>query len=217
VAFYRSRSIFDSVALDHANYYSGESLACLAAGFGVGAIMANTSIDGDLHSRFQRSVRGSRPGSWSDALHAQREYGAGRYALPVFAAAWATGRLTKGVPIADSTGEWGERSIRSILVGDYLDGLHAKCVGSSLFLFFACLAPAVTFGGVMAMRTNGQIGAVEMIVASAFCGVLWFAKSSGLGILFPVFIELLVPVRLLAGRFTSYNRAPDCSRCRRRA
>jgi mannitol/fructose-specific phosphotransferase system IIA component (Ntr-type) len=63
-------------------------------------------------------------------------------------------------------------------VGDYLDGLHAKCVGSILFLFFACLAPAVTFGGVMAVQTNGQIGAVEMIVASAFCGVV-FALISG--------------------------------------
>ena len=61
---------------------------------------------------------------------------------------------------------------------DFLDGLHAKCAGSTLFLFFACLAPAVTFGGVMAVQTGGQIGAVEMIAASAFCGVV-FALFSG--------------------------------------
>ncbi len=61
---------------------------------------------------------------------------------------------------------------------DFRDGLHAKCAGSTLFLFFACLAPAVTFGGVMAVQTDGQIGAVEMIVASAFCGVI-FALFSG--------------------------------------
>jgi len=61
---------------------------------------------------------------------------------------------------------------------DFRDGLHAKCVGSTLFLYFACLAPAVTFGGVMAAQTGGQIGAVEMIVASAFCGVV-FALVSG--------------------------------------
>jgi len=61
---------------------------------------------------------------------------------------------------------------------DFRDGLHAKCVGATLFLFFACLAPAVTFGGVMAIQTHGQIGAVEMIVASAFCGVV-FAIISG--------------------------------------
>ena len=34
----------------------------------------------------------------------------------------------------------------------------------------------------------------------ACLGVLWIVKSSAIGILFPVFIALLVPVRLLAGR-----------------
>ena len=63
-------------------------------------------------------------------------------------------------------------------LSDFVDGLHGKCVGSTLFLFFACLAPAVTFGGVMAVQTDGQIGAVEMIAASAFCGVV-FALISG--------------------------------------
>ena len=39
-------------------------------------------------------------------------------------------------------------------------------------------------------------------------GVLWIVKSSTLGILFPVFIALLVPVRLLAGRlFTTEHLA----------
>ena len=61
---------------------------------------------------------------------------------------------------------------------DFREGLHPKCIGSTLFLFFACLAPAVTFGGVMAIETGDQIGAVEMIVASAFCGVM-FALFSG--------------------------------------
>jgi mannitol/fructose-specific phosphotransferase system IIA component (Ntr-type) len=63
-------------------------------------------------------------------------------------------------------------------ISDFKDGLHAKCFGSTLFLFFACLAPAVTFGGVMAVLTNGEIGAVEMIVASAICGVV-FALFAG--------------------------------------
>ena len=61
---------------------------------------------------------------------------------------------------------------------DFRDGLHTKCLGSTLFLFFACLAPAVTFGGVMAIDTNNQIGAVEMLVASSVCGVV-FALFAG--------------------------------------
>ena len=66
---------------------------------------------------------------------------------------------------------------RPYYLGDFLEGLHSKCAGSTLFLFFACLAPAVTFGGVMAVQTGGQIGAIEMIVASAFCGVVYALLS----------------------------------------
>jgi mannitol/fructose-specific phosphotransferase system IIA component (Ntr-type) len=61
---------------------------------------------------------------------------------------------------------------------DFRAGLHPKSLSSTLFLFFACLAPAVTFGGFMALETGGQIGAVEMLVATAFCGVV-FALLSG--------------------------------------
>ena len=56
---------------------------------------------------------------------------------------------------------------------DFLDGLHPKCVASTLFLFFACLAPTITFGGVMAVQTEAHIGAVEMIVAVAIGGVIY--------------------------------------------
>lgn len=61
---------------------------------------------------------------------------------------------------------------------DFRAGLHPKCISATLFLFFACLAPAVTFGGVMAVETGGAIGAVEMILATAVCGVA-FALLSG--------------------------------------
>ena len=56
---------------------------------------------------------------------------------------------------------------------DFHDGLHSKSMASILFLFFACLAPAVTFGGIMAELTENHIGAVEMIVGSAICGVAY--------------------------------------------
>lgn len=61
---------------------------------------------------------------------------------------------------------------------DFKDGLHYKSVSSTLFLFFACLAPAITFGGILGIYTNGEIGAVEMILASSICGII-FALISG--------------------------------------
>ena len=61
---------------------------------------------------------------------------------------------------------------------DVKDGLHPKTIASVMFLFFACLAPAVTFGGVMSIQTGGAIGAVEMIAATAVCGII-YAMISG--------------------------------------
>ncbi len=61
---------------------------------------------------------------------------------------------------------------------DFRSGLQGKCIASILFMFFACLAPAVTFGGIMGLATDGQIGAVEMLVASAACGVV-YALTAG--------------------------------------
>lgn len=63
-------------------------------------------------------------------------------------------------------------------VSDFRDGLNPKSLSSTLFLFFACLAPAVTFGGIMGAQTDGNIGVVEMLVASAACGIV-YALISG--------------------------------------
>lgn len=60
---------------------------------------------------------------------------------------------------------------------DFRDGLHPKTLAATLFLFFACVAPAVAFGGLMAPLTGGAIGAMEMIVATAIGGVVYAATS----------------------------------------
>lgn len=62
---------------------------------------------------------------------------------------------------------------------DWRDGLHPKVVASSAFLFFACLAPAIAFGGLMATETKGAIGAMEMILATAVCGIVYAIVSGG--------------------------------------
>jgi len=61
----------------------------------------------------------------------------------------------------------------ALYASDFTDGFNSKALAAVLFLFFACLAPAVTFGGIMAELTNGQIGVVEMLVATAVCGVIY--------------------------------------------
>ncbi|CAM9505104.1 unnamed protein product, partial [Phaeothamnion confervicola] len=56
---------------------------------------------------------------------------------------------------------------------DIRDGFNIKVLSTTVFLFFACLAPAVAFGGLMGVVTRGQIGSIEMITATSFCGMVY--------------------------------------------
>ncbi|MDD9971721.1 MAG: PTS sugar transporter subunit IIA [Myxococcales bacterium] len=62
-------------------------------------------------------------------------------------------------------------------LSDLRDGLHSKTLSAIGFMFFACLAPTVTFGGVMAERTGGAIGVAEMLVATGIGGVVYSLLS----------------------------------------
>ncbi|MDB4416481.1 PTS sugar transporter subunit IIA [Rubripirellula sp.] len=56
---------------------------------------------------------------------------------------------------------------------DFKDGLRAKSIASIVFMFFACLAPAITFGGLLGEQTGGAIGTQEMLISTAVCGVVY--------------------------------------------
>jgi hypothetical protein len=56
---------------------------------------------------------------------------------------------------------------------DIKDGLNAQTLATTLFLFFACLAPAIGFGGTLGVATGGAMGAIEMVASTAFCGVVY--------------------------------------------
>jgi hypothetical protein len=53
-----------------------------------------------------------------------------------------------------------------------------KAVSATFFLFFACLAPAVAFGGLLASATGGAMGTMEAVGATALGGFL-YAMFSG--------------------------------------
>jgi hypothetical protein len=61
---------------------------------------------------------------------------------------------------------------------DLREGIGSKVIASTVFLFFACLANAIAFGGLTSLMTGGEIGTVEMIVATAAGGVM-FALFAG--------------------------------------
>ena len=61
---------------------------------------------------------------------------------------------------------------------DVTDGLNSQCLAATLFLFFACLAPAVGFGALFGSVTNGAIGTMEMVSSTAMCGFFYALTSA---------------------------------------
>jgi len=61
---------------------------------------------------------------------------------------------------------------------DWRDGLTGKTVAATLFLYFACLAPAVAFGGISATLTGGTLGVVEVLLATG-CGGMAYSLLCG--------------------------------------
>jgi hypothetical protein len=102
------------VAEDYRNFYDCESLVCLTAAFGAGAVMANTGFDTTMQNAWQRGVEPTQLGTFFSGC---KDIGEGRYALPIFGAAAATGLVFEGNPVGDVVGEWGSRSLRIFVVG----------------------------------------------------------------------------------------------------
>jgi hypothetical protein len=109
--------LWQRIKSDHAKYYDPYSLTLLAGGFLAGAAVANTQLDQQIQTHFQSSVRDANSDDWFESLHASKEMGNGKYTLPVFAMAWAAGEIFDDSPTLTVTGQWGERSLRSFVVG----------------------------------------------------------------------------------------------------
>ena len=70
-----------------------------------------------------------------------------------------------------------------------MTNFNTKTIAVSFFLFIAVIAPSITFGAVYAKRTNNNIGAVELLLATAWCGI-FYALVSGMPMVRTVLILL---------------------------
>uniref|UniRef100_A0A1E1X3D4 Anion exchange protein n=1 Tax=Amblyomma aureolatum TaxID=187763 RepID=A0A1E1X3D4_9ACAR len=82
-------------------------------------------------------------------------------------------------------------------LSDFKDALDGQCLATAIFIYFAALSGAITFGGLLGDKTNNLIGVSETLVATCATGIL-FALFSGqplviIGVTGPVllFDELL--------------------------
>ena len=54
----------------------------------------------------------------------------------------------------------------------FVDCLHPQCFSSFMFLYFACLAPIVAFGGLLGEATENRIATIESLVAGTFPSIV---------------------------------------------
>ncbi|XP_040295584.1 anion exchange protein 3 [Bufo bufo] len=56
---------------------------------------------------------------------------------------------------------------------DIKDGLNSQCFAAALFIYFAALSPAITFGGLLGEKSQGLMGVSELIVSTSVLGVIF--------------------------------------------
>ena len=63
-------------------------------------------------------------------------------------------------------------------MSDFKDGLAVQTVASIIFIYFACLTPIITFGGLLGDATENRMAAIESMVSGFIVGVT-YALFSG--------------------------------------
>uniref|UniRef100_A0A3Q3EG85 Solute carrier family 4 member 2a n=1 Tax=Labrus bergylta TaxID=56723 RepID=A0A3Q3EG85_9LABR len=63
-------------------------------------------------------------------------------------------------------------------LSDLQDALNPQCMAAIIFIYFAALSPAITFGGLLGEKTDGLIGVSELIVATSLQGIVFSVLSA---------------------------------------
>uniref|UniRef100_A0A8B9KRL5 Anion exchange protein n=1 Tax=Astyanax mexicanus TaxID=7994 RepID=A0A8B9KRL5_ASTMX len=58
-------------------------------------------------------------------------------------------------------------------LSDFKDALNPQCMAAIIFIYFAALSPAITFGGLLGEKTGGLIGVSELIIATSMQGLVF--------------------------------------------
>lgn len=108
---------FGKVRSDYQNFYDRQTLTWLAGGVGLHAAISNTHVDEWLRHEYQEKIRTSGTDEWTELFHSSKIFGEGKYLLPAYAAFALAALPFEKDSLIGVSGEWGERSLRTILVG----------------------------------------------------------------------------------------------------
>ncbi|XP_076681244.1 anion exchange protein Ae2 isoform X5 [Andrena cerasifolii] len=63
-------------------------------------------------------------------------------------------------------------------LSDFTDGLSSSCLAAAIFMYFAALCTAITFGGLMSDKTHNVIGISETLVSGSWTGIVMALLST---------------------------------------
>ncbi|KAL6103139.1 uncharacterized protein ACO6RY_02601 [Pungitius sinensis] len=58
-------------------------------------------------------------------------------------------------------------------ISDYTDALNPQVLAAVIFIYFAALSPAITFGGLLADKTGKLMGVSELMISTSLQGVIF--------------------------------------------
>ncbi|KAK5856017.1 hypothetical protein PBY51_007643 [Eleginops maclovinus] len=58
-------------------------------------------------------------------------------------------------------------------ISDYTDALNPQVLAAVIFIYFAALSPAITFGGLLADKTEKLMGVSELMVSTSIQGIIF--------------------------------------------
>ncbi|CAL9692967.1 unnamed protein product [Knipowitschia caucasica] len=58
-------------------------------------------------------------------------------------------------------------------ISDYVDGLNPQVLAAIIFIYFAALSPAITFGGLLSDKTDKWMGVSELMVSTCIQGIIF--------------------------------------------
>ncbi|XP_054027156.1 anion exchange protein 2 [Dryobates pubescens] len=58
-------------------------------------------------------------------------------------------------------------------LSDFKDALDPQCIAAVIFIYFAALSPAITFGGLLGEKTQDLIGVSELIISTSLQGIIF--------------------------------------------
>jgi hypothetical protein len=120
--------IAKAVSQDYLCFYSRENVGDLALGIGFAGGLANTPMDGEIQGWVQGSLRNEGTDKLSESV---KPFGEGAITIPLYVGAALVGETTEGNEWGSTTGVWGRRSLRTILVGAPPVLFLQKAIGAS--------------------------------------------------------------------------------------